>query len=48
MVYTYHPSYAGGITKKITVQVGPGIKQELILKNNQSKKAWGMAQLIKH
>jgi hypothetical protein len=43
---TCHPSYSGSINRRIDVQAGPVINSRLYLKNKESKKFWGMAQVI--
>jgi hypothetical protein len=43
---TCHPSYSGSISRRITVQAGPGKKPEPILKITPAKKAGGKAQVV--
>jgi hypothetical protein len=49
-MHTYNPNYSGGGDRRIMVQEQPWQKKVVILhlKNEQTKKGWGRAQVVKH
>jgi hypothetical protein len=46
VVHTCHSSYAGSINRRIKVQAGSGINVRSYLKNNESKRAKAVAQVV--
>jgi hypothetical protein len=47
MVVHFHPTYAGSVNRRIEIQASPGKNVRLHLRNNESKKGQGVAQMVK-